>query len=232
MWSVLFRIIVRAHCKEGLCRYNLRSQTLFFRKPMGYARKAAAFLTADEYLALETRARTKHEYLEGVIYAWQGQVPESMAGGSRAHHRISLNIATALNAALQGTPRAPYMADMRLRVAAAAGRTETAYFYPDVLSIAGRRSQRKQPRLKIQNCSSKCCHLAPRNSTARKSSRSTARSRTSRNWCSSIRTHHTASRSIAGGVDGSLVLIESGDAKLPLASAGVTMTRGAVLAGV
>ncbi len=104
---------------------------------MGYARKAAAFLTADEYLALETRARNKHEYLEGVIYAWQGQVPEGMAGGSRAHHRISLNIASALNAALQGSPCATYMADMRLRVAASAGRTETAYFYPDVFVHCG-----------------------------------------------------------------------------------------------
>ena len=104
---------------------------------MGYARKAAAFLTADEYLALETRARNKHEYLEGVIYAWQGQVPQSMAGGSRAHHRISLNIASALNAALQGSPCATYMADMRLRVAASAGRTETAYFYPDVFVDCG-----------------------------------------------------------------------------------------------
>ena len=104
---------------------------------MGYARKAAAFLTADEYLALETRARHKHEYLEGVIYAWQGQVPESMAGGSRAHHRISLNIATFLNTALKGTDCAPYMADMRLRVAVGAGRTETAYFYPDVFVHCG-----------------------------------------------------------------------------------------------
>lgn len=104
---------------------------------MGYARKAAAFLTADEYLALETHARTKHEYLEGVIYAWQGQVPESMAGGSRAHHRISLNIATALNMALRGTACAPYMADMRLRVAVAAGRTQSAYFYPDVFVHCG-----------------------------------------------------------------------------------------------
>ena len=104
---------------------------------MGYARKPAAFLTAEEYLALETSARRKHEYLEGVIYAWQGQVPESMAGGSRAHHRISLNIATALNAALQGTPCAPYMADMRLKVPVTAGRTESAYFYPDVFVHCG-----------------------------------------------------------------------------------------------
>lgn len=105
---------------------------------MGYPRKGAAFLTADEYLALETCARTKHEYLEGAIYAWQGQVPEGMAGGrAGAHHRISLNITTALSTALQGTSCAPYMADMRLRVAAAAGRTQTAYFYPDIFVHCG-----------------------------------------------------------------------------------------------
>jgi Uma2 family endonuclease len=104
---------------------------------MGYARKAAVFLTADEYLALERRARFKHEYLEGVIYACQGQVPSGMAGGSRAHHRISLNIAAELNGLLRGTDCAPYMADMRLKVGAATGRTEDAYFYPDVFVHSG-----------------------------------------------------------------------------------------------
>lgn len=104
---------------------------------MGYGRKAAAFLTADDYLALESRARHKHEYLEGVIYAWQGQVPKGMAVGSHAHHRITFNIAMAVGAAIQGTRCAPYMADMQLKIAPAAGRTESAYFYPDFFVRCG-----------------------------------------------------------------------------------------------
>ena len=44
---------------------------------MGVPQKAVAWIKPDEYLALEQQATTKHEYLDGVIYAWQGFVPEA-----------------------------------------------------------------------------------------------------------------------------------------------------------
>ena len=199
---------------------------------MGYARKAAAFLTADEYLALETHARTKHEYLEGVIYAWQGQVPESMAGGSRAHHRISLNIATALNMALRGTACAPYMADMRLRVAVAAGRTQSAYFYPDVFVHCGpsqppEATEIEDPRVIIEV-------LSPSTEDFDRTEKFVAYGTiASLEELVFVNSHPPYDIEIyRRGKDGPLLRIETGHPALELTSIDVTMTRDAVLAGV
>lgn len=74
---------------------------------------------AEDYLAWEANQPVKHEYLAGEVFA--------MAGGSDAHVTVSLNLASALRSHLRGTPCRTYIADMKLRVAAA-----DAYFYPDV----------------------------------------------------------------------------------------------------
>jgi Uma2 family endonuclease len=95
---------------------------------MGYPQKAPAWITPDEYLALEEKASVKHEYLEGVIYAWQGYGPMAMAGGSRAHNEIVQNLVVALRALLRGSGCRTYASDMRLHVEA-----KSAYFYPDVM---------------------------------------------------------------------------------------------------
>lgn len=199
---------------------------------MGYANKAAAFLTAEEYLALEMCARTKHEYLEGVIYAWQGQVPEDMAGGSRAHHRISLNIATTLHTALQGTSFAVYMADMRLRVAAAAGRTQTAYFYPDIFVHCGppppaQATEIENPKLIIEV-------LSPSTEEFDRTEKFAAYAAiASLEELAFVNSQPPYDIEVyRRGANASLVRIESGEPDLPLASVGVTMTREAVLAGV
>ena len=74
---------------------------------------------AEDYLAWEANQPVKHEYLAGEVFA--------MAGGSYAHVTASGNLYVALRAHLRGTPCRTYIADMKLRVAAA-----DAYFYPDV----------------------------------------------------------------------------------------------------
>jgi Uma2 family endonuclease len=94
---------------------------------MGAPQKAVAWIKPEEYLALEDKATTKHEYLDGVIYAWQGFGPEAMAGGSRAHNQAVQNLIVALRHGLRGTPCTTYAADLRLHV-----RQRRAYFYPDV----------------------------------------------------------------------------------------------------
>lgn len=94
---------------------------------MGAPQKAVAWIKPEEYLALEERATTKHEYLDGVIYAWQGFGPEAMAGGSRAHNQLIQNLVVALRQSLRGTPCTTYAADLRLHV-----RQRHGYFYPDV----------------------------------------------------------------------------------------------------
>jgi len=51
-----------------------------------------------------------------------------MAGGTARHNRISLNIATRLDAATCGTPYEVFMSDMKAKVEA-----HRAFYYPDVL---------------------------------------------------------------------------------------------------
>lgn len=77
-----------------------------------------AFISEADYLAGEKIAETKHEYIDGEIFA--------MAGASASHNRISLNVATLFNVHLDGKPCQPYMSDMKVKVG-------TKYFYPDVL---------------------------------------------------------------------------------------------------
>ena len=107
---------------------------------MGVPQKAVAWITPEEYLALEEKASAKHEYLDGVVYSWQGHVPESMAGGSRAHNRIIGNIYVALRPQLRGGPCAIYMTDVRLHV-----RARNAYFYPDIAITCSAADQSKDP---------------------------------------------------------------------------------------
>ncbi|HRH91489.1 MAG TPA: Uma2 family endonuclease [Agitococcus sp.] len=77
-----------------------------------------AFISEADYLAGEKIAETKHEYIDGEVFA--------MAGASASHNRISLNVATLFNVHLDGKPCQPYMSDMKVKVG-------TKYFYPDVL---------------------------------------------------------------------------------------------------
>ncbi|WP_157266090.1 Uma2 family endonuclease [Azohydromonas aeria] len=95
---------------------------------MGLPQKSLAYITPDEYLALETQASTKHEYLDGAIYAWQGHGPQAMAGGTIRHNAVSMDISVSLLNQLRGRPCQVLMADVRLNLA-----DRSAYFYPDVL---------------------------------------------------------------------------------------------------
>jgi Uma2 family endonuclease len=90
--------------------------------------KAAAYIELEDYLVLEAASRHKHEYLDGVIYAVQGETVRGMAGGSAAHADLIRNIGFALHARLRGSPCSVKLSEMRLRIDAA-----DAVFYPDVL---------------------------------------------------------------------------------------------------
>ncbi len=95
---------------------------------MGVPQKAVAYIEIDDYLALENASEYKHEYLQGVIYAIQGEPVRGMAGGSQIHARIIRNAGFALHAKLHGTACEVLSSDMRLRIDAV-----DAVFYPDVL---------------------------------------------------------------------------------------------------
>ena len=78
------------------------------------------YMTEGDYLAGEELPGPRHEYIDGEIFA--------MAGASKTHGTIALNIGAAFRAHLRGTPCRVWMADMKVQVAVA-----HAYFYPDVV---------------------------------------------------------------------------------------------------
>src|SRR5215471_2519866 len=81
--------------------------------------------TRAEYIAFERSSNSKHEYLDGAIYA--------MAGGSREHAMIAGNVITLLNVALRGHPCAVHSSDLRIRVLDTGLET-----YPDATVVCGR----------------------------------------------------------------------------------------------
>lgn len=84
-----------------------------------------SYLTPEEYLAFERQSETKNEYLNDEIFA--------MAGASRGHNVITLNIASALLRQLQDRPCEIYSNDMRVKV-----QPTGLYAYPDVAVACGR----------------------------------------------------------------------------------------------
>ena len=83
------------------------------------ASKSDTYISPENYLAGEKVSPIKHEYRQGEIYA--------MAGASKAHVIITLNVASLLRNHLRGSGCMPYMADMKVRNEAA-----NFYYYPDV----------------------------------------------------------------------------------------------------
>jgi Uma2 family endonuclease len=83
-------------------------------------------VSLEDYLAAEGRSEVRHEYLAGMVYA--------MAGASRNHNRITLNISRRLLEKLESGPCIPYMTDLRLRIASQAG---VSIYYPDVMVVCG-----------------------------------------------------------------------------------------------
>ncbi|MHB1353191.1 MAG: Uma2 family endonuclease [Thiobacillus sp.] len=77
-------------------------------------------LSEADYLEGERTSQVRHEYVSGEVFA--------MAGGSKAHNIISLNVAMLLRNALRGSGCQTFIADMRVHVAAQSG-----YYYPDVV---------------------------------------------------------------------------------------------------
>ncbi|MSP63985.1 MAG: Uma2 family endonuclease [Myxococcales bacterium] len=80
--------------------------------------------TEDEYLDRERKSETKHEYVNGEVIA--------MAGASRKHNLIAMNIAGALRELLRGKPCLVFPSDQRVSV-----RKTKLYTYPDITVVCG-----------------------------------------------------------------------------------------------
>jgi|ERR1051325_643308 Uma2 family endonuclease len=80
------------------------------------------YVGVDEYLAGEEISLVKHEYIDGIVYA--------MAGASKEHNSISLNIAVAFRSHLRGKPCRVFMSDVKAQIETAGKDT---FYYPDVM---------------------------------------------------------------------------------------------------
>jgi Uma2 family endonuclease len=85
---------------------------------------AATTFTEREYLALETVAEIRHEFVAGQILG--------MAGAELDHNQICTNITAALVASLGERPCHVLGSDQRVKVEAT-----SEYFYPDVVVVCG-----------------------------------------------------------------------------------------------
>ena len=84
---------------------------------------APEYYTAEEYLAIDRAAEYRSEYRNGKILA--------MAGGSRPHSLIGLNVAAEIRQELKERDCEVHGSDMRVRVSAA------RFVYPDVSVVCG-----------------------------------------------------------------------------------------------
>lgn len=73
--------------------------------------------SVDEYLEMERASSVKHEYLDGHVYA--------MAGGTRRHNRIAVNLLTVLTTYLRGHSCQVGGPDLKIRI------DVHNYVYPD-----------------------------------------------------------------------------------------------------
>ncbi|RZK42751.1 MAG: Uma2 family endonuclease [Hymenobacter sp.] len=97
---------------------------------MGHAEAQPRRYTVEEYFALEEVSDVRHEFFEGEVFA--------MAGTSRAHNTIALNMAMALRQGLRTKEYLVQMESVRLAV-----EENRHYTYPDVLVSCDPHDQRE-----------------------------------------------------------------------------------------
>ena len=76
------------------------------------------FITEDEYLRMEQSSDTRHEYIDGCVYA--------MVGASLYHARITANILGEFRNHLKGKACEAFMTDVKIKLG-------SSYVYPDVV---------------------------------------------------------------------------------------------------
>lgn len=82
--------------------------------------KTAPFISIEDYLAYELTADSKHEYIDGAIYA--------MAGASKNHQSIVGNVLAETHQYLKNTRYRSFSSNVKIKVG-------NAFFYPDVMVV-------------------------------------------------------------------------------------------------
>lgn len=91
---------------------------------MGLAQEVKHLYTPEEYLELERRSETRHEFVDGEIYA--------MAGESLAHIQICINLAGEVRTSLKGTKCQALSPSMKVRA-----ESKGMFAYPDLTIVCG-----------------------------------------------------------------------------------------------
>jgi len=86
------------------------------------AQPQLAYVTPEQYLALERKAEYKSEYFNGEIFA--------MAGASTAHNQITMNVSAEIHTQFKKRPCRVYANDMRVKVSPTG-----LYTYPDIVAL-------------------------------------------------------------------------------------------------
>ena len=85
-------------------------------------RKPDERISEDAYFDLEKQTDTRHEFIDGHVYA--------MVGGSFNHGTLTGNIAGEVRNHLKGKPCRVFAEAIKVKIPAASG-SDSRYFYPD-----------------------------------------------------------------------------------------------------
>lgn len=84
----------------------------------------SAYVSADDYLRLESSAETRHEYSNGRVWA--------MAGAEMAHNDINYNLNQVIGPHLRSRGCKANMSDLRVQT-----KNRSGYLYPDTVVVCG-----------------------------------------------------------------------------------------------
>jgi Uma2 family endonuclease len=117
-----------------------------------YAVEPPPYMTVEEYLKFEEKSPTRHEYVNGLVYA--------MSGASMAHNRIVSRLHIALEKHLRGGPCEAFLQDLKLKLTPD---SDKFFYYPDVMVSCDRSGWYKKwitnPRLVIEVLSTSTQHI-------------------------------------------------------------------------
>lgn len=90
---------------------------------MNQTAAAEKIISVEEYLVFEAKAKIKHEYMDGELFA--------MAGATRRHNLATTNVSSVLGNHLEKTDCEVYASDFRVKI------REAHHIYPDVAVACG-----------------------------------------------------------------------------------------------
>ena len=98
---------------------------------MGLAQPKTLY-SPEEYLEMERKSETRHEYFDGEIYPVDGII-YAMAGESLSHSQICINLAGEARAKLKGKSCQALSPNMKVRA-----ESKGMYAYPDLTIVCGK----------------------------------------------------------------------------------------------